>query len=66
MIIRGGENIFPKEIEDFLNTHNNILESQVVTLKIIFQKNKNKILLSTSQYRSVCLTNEWVKKYVRF
>ncbi|CAG9807976.1 unnamed protein product [Chironomus riparius] len=30
MIIRGGENIFPKEIEDFLNTHGNILESQVI------------------------------------
>ncbi|XP_070503816.1 medium-chain acyl-CoA ligase ACSF2, mitochondrial-like [Chironomus tepperi] len=30
MIIRGGENIFPKEIEDFLNTHDNILESQVI------------------------------------
>ncbi|XP_044732540.1 medium-chain acyl-CoA ligase ACSF2, mitochondrial-like isoform X2 [Chrysoperla carnea] len=29
MIIRGGENIFPKEIEDFLNTHPNIIESQV-------------------------------------
>jgi len=31
MIIRGGENIFPKEIEDFLNTHENILETQVVS-----------------------------------
>lgn len=30
MIIRGGENIFPKEIEDFLNTHENILEAHVV------------------------------------
>ncbi|XP_066247827.1 medium-chain acyl-CoA ligase ACSF2, mitochondrial-like [Euwallacea similis] len=30
VIIRGGENIFPKEIEDILNTHPNILESQVV------------------------------------
>lgn len=29
MIIRGGENIFPKEIEDFLNTHPDILESHV-------------------------------------
>lgn len=29
MIIRGGENIFPKEIEDFLNTHPNILETHV-------------------------------------
>lgn len=31
MIIRGGENIFPKEIEDFLNTHTDILESQVIS-----------------------------------
>ncbi|XP_022916148.2 medium-chain acyl-CoA ligase ACSF2, mitochondrial [Onthophagus taurus] len=30
MIIRGGENIFPKEIEDLLNTHQNILETQVI------------------------------------
>lgn len=30
MIIRGGENIFPKEIEDFLNTHPDILENYVV------------------------------------
>nr|CAD7202508.1 unnamed protein product [Timema douglasi] len=29
MIIRGGENIFPKEIEDFLQTHPDILEAQV-------------------------------------
>lgn len=27
MIIRGGENIFPKEIEDFLSTHPNIIEN---------------------------------------
>uniref|UniRef100_A0A1I8M6F2 Medium-chain acyl-CoA ligase ACSF2, mitochondrial n=1 Tax=Musca domestica TaxID=7370 RepID=A0A1I8M6F2_MUSDO len=30
MIIRGGENIFPKEIEDFLNTHDNIIEAHVI------------------------------------
>ncbi|XP_055837759.1 medium-chain acyl-CoA ligase ACSF2, mitochondrial isoform X2 [Episyrphus balteatus] len=30
MIIRGGENIFPKEIEDFLGTHPNILEIHVI------------------------------------
>lgn len=29
MIIRGGENIFPKEIEDFLNSHEAILETHV-------------------------------------
>ncbi|KAF5276530.1 hypothetical protein FQR65_LT03960 [Abscondita terminalis] len=32
MIIRGGENIYPKEIEDVLNTHPDILESQVIGL----------------------------------
>lgn len=32
MIIRGGENIFPKEIEDFLYTHPNIREAHVVSL----------------------------------
>lgn len=30
MIIRGGENLFPREIEDFLNTHENILEAHVI------------------------------------
>ncbi|KAL5279664.1 ACSF2.2 family protein [Megaselia abdita] len=30
MIIRGGENIFPKEIEDLLNTHPDIIECYVV------------------------------------
>lgn len=32
MIIRGGENLFPREIEDFLNTHENILETHVVSI----------------------------------
>ncbi|KAF5305882.1 hypothetical protein FQA39_LY09121 [Lamprigera yunnana] len=32
MIIRGGENIFPKEIEDLLNTHPVILENHVIGL----------------------------------
>jgi acyl-CoA synthetase (AMP-forming)/AMP-acid ligase II len=32
MIIRGGENIFPKEIEEFLNTHPDILETYVIGL----------------------------------
>lgn len=30
MIIRGGENLFPREIEDFLNSHENIIETHVV------------------------------------
>lgn len=30
MIIRGGENIFPKEIEDFISTHPNVAEVHVI------------------------------------
>ncbi|XP_029680890.1 acyl-CoA synthetase family member 2, mitochondrial isoform X2 [Formica exsecta] len=30
MIIRGGENIFPKEIEDFLMTHPKIMQAQII------------------------------------
>jgi fatty-acyl-CoA synthase len=30
MVIRGGENIYPREIEEFLYTHPNILDAQVI------------------------------------
>jgi Acyl-CoA synthetases (AMP-forming)/AMP-acid ligases II len=30
MIIRGGENIFPREVEEYLHTHPAIAEAQVV------------------------------------
>ncbi len=30
MIIRGGENVYPREIEEFLHTHPDILDAQVV------------------------------------
>ncbi|XP_011692138.1 PREDICTED: acyl-CoA synthetase family member 2, mitochondrial [Wasmannia auropunctata] len=30
MLIRGGENIFPKEIEDFLVTHPKVMQAQVI------------------------------------
>jgi len=30
MVIRGGENIYPREIEEFLHTHPNIAEAHVV------------------------------------
>lgn len=36
MIIRGGENIFPKEIEDFLNTHPSIVETHVSNLRLSY------------------------------
>lgn len=34
MIIRGGENIFPKEIEDFFNTHSDVKETHVIGEKL--------------------------------
>jgi fatty-acyl-CoA synthase len=34
MIIRGGENIYPAEIEKFLHTHPNVQEAQVRTTPI--------------------------------
>ncbi|MCA1665564.1 MAG: AMP-binding protein, partial [Myxococcales bacterium] len=30
MIIRGGENIYPREVEEFLHTHAAVLEAQVI------------------------------------
>jgi fatty-acyl-CoA synthase len=30
MIIRGGENIYPREIEEFLYTHPNVADAQVI------------------------------------
>jgi fatty-acyl-CoA synthase len=30
MVIRGGENVYPREIEEFLFTHPDILEAQVI------------------------------------
>jgi len=30
MVIRGGENIYPREIEEFLHTHQDILDAQVI------------------------------------
>ena len=31
MLIRGGENIYPREIEEVLHTHPDIIEAQVCT-----------------------------------
>jgi fatty-acyl-CoA synthase len=30
MVIRGGENVYPREIEEFLYTHPNIVDAQVI------------------------------------
>lgn len=55
MIIRGGENIFPKEIEDFINNHEAVIETHVRyrisrtdSFKTLFINN----ILSCFPYRS--------------
>jgi fatty-acyl-CoA synthase len=30
MVIRGGENVYPREIEEFLHTHPDIVDAQVI------------------------------------
>lgn len=46
MIIRGGENIYPREIEDFLNTHPDVKETHVIgkmrALKLQLKYSSNK------------------------
>jgi len=36
MVIRGGENIYPLEIEDFLLTHEEVTDAQVIRFKHFF------------------------------
>lgn len=64
MIIRGGENIFPKEIEDFLNTHPNILDTQVILLFFFcLFKWILEFFLAFQSFRSLdCLMRDWAKK----
>mmetsp|Transcript_10185 Transcript_10185/g.8990 ORF Transcript_10185/g.8990 Transcript_10185/m.8990 type:complete len:163 (-) Transcript_10185:41-529(-) len=60
MIIRGGENIYPKEIENYLLTHEDILDAQVISVKdekmgeeimaCVVMKNKEKILTRSDIY----------------
>jgi acyl-CoA synthetase (AMP-forming)/AMP-acid ligase II len=50
MIIRGGENIYPKVIEEFLYTHKKIKEVSVLEFQM---KSKNK-----SVFGFKCMTNQ--------
>jgi len=33
MIIRGGENVYPKEIEEFYGKHKNVVDVQVIAVE---------------------------------
>ena len=63
MIIRGGENIYPKEIEDFLYTHPGIRDVQIIGVpsKIYGEE----IMACIIPKEGIILTEEGIKDYVR-
>ncbi len=77
MIIRGGENIYPKEIEEFLYTHPDITDVQVVGLPskeygeevaafIILKEGKKLSEEEVQEFVKANMARHKVPKYVRF
>lgn len=77
MIIRGGENIFPKEIEDFLQTHQEILEVHVTGINdeiygeevCAFIRLKEGSKLTADELRNWCkgkIAHFKIPKYIQF
>ncbi|TCS94744.1 AMP-binding protein [Hazenella coriacea] len=62
MIIRGGENIYPREIEEFIYTHPKVLDVQVVgipdekygEISIAFVRKKEGVNISEEEIKSYC------------
>ncbi|BAU27275.1 fatty-acyl-CoA synthase [Aneurinibacillus soli] len=63
MIIRGGENVYPREIEEFLYTHDQIVDVQVVGLPD--ELYGEQILACIKVKEGEVLTVEEVKEYCR-
>lgn len=63
MIIRGGENIYPKEIEDFIYTHPKVKDVQVIGVPS--KKYGEEIMACIIVKDGETLTEEEVKEYVR-
>ncbi|XP_044732475.1 medium-chain acyl-CoA ligase ACSF2, mitochondrial-like [Chrysoperla carnea] len=61
MIIRGGENIFPKEIEDFLNTHPKIIESQV--FGVPDERMGEEVMVCLRVHENTTITIDEIKEY---
>ncbi|XP_008554217.1 medium-chain acyl-CoA ligase ACSF2, mitochondrial isoform X1 [Microplitis demolitor] len=78
IIIRGGENIFPKEIEGFLESHNDIIEAQVfgvhddvygeeICACIRLKNNKKKITLNDIKlYAKGKISHFKIPRYIHF
>lgn len=77
MVIRGGENIYPREIEEFLHTHPDILDAQVVgvpdetygeELMAVVMMRENSVPLTVEALRKFCagrLAHFKVPRYLR-
>ncbi|KAG8174855.1 hypothetical protein JTE90_007781 [Oedothorax gibbosus] len=63
MIIRGGENIYPLEIENFLNSHPDILEAHIVGVPD--KRRGEEVCAWISVKEGADLTEEEVKKYCK-
>jgi len=63
MVIRGGENIYPREIEEFLYTHPDIVEVQVIGVPDV--KYGEQIAAWVQVAEGVTLTEDDVKDYCR-
>ncbi len=63
MIIRGGENIYPKEIEDFIYTHPKVRDVQVVGVPD--KQYGEEIMACVILKEGVALTAEELKEYIR-
>ncbi len=63
MIIRGGENIYPKEIEDFIYTHDKVKDVQVIGVPDA--QYGEEICACVIVKENEVLTEEDVKEYVR-
>lgn len=77
VVIRGGENLFPKEIEDFLYTHPDVSDVQVIGLPdarygeelcacIILHEHHEITEESIRQYCAEHISHNKVPRYVRF
>ena len=62
MIIRGGENIYPKEIEDFIYTHPKVLDVQVIGVPD--KQYGEEIMACVILKEGEMMTEEEMKEYV--
>ena len=63
MIIRGGENIYPKEIEDFIYTHPKVKDVQVIGVPD--KQYGEEIMACVILKEGVTLTADELKEYIR-